>query len=518
MHTSRSNWQSNLGFLLAAIGSAIGLGNVWRFSYMAHQHGGGAFLIPYLVALVVAGLPIMLLEYGLGHKEKGSSPLSFHRIGPGFEGLGWWMPVVAMFGIMLYYSVVIGWCLNYLVFAFTHAWGDDPQKFFFGNFLQLSDSAAHLGGFRPPILISTAIVWLVCWVICFRGISHGIEKVSKIFMPSLFILTLIMVGWTLTLDGASEAIWHHYLSADWTKINFFNSDPVLRTQAIKVWVAAFGQIFFTLSLGFGIMITYSSYLPDKSNISTNALITCVVNCLYSLVAGLAVFGIVGFMAKSQGVAFAEAIKGGPQLAFVVYPKAISLLPQFSTLFGIMFFLILVLAGLTSGVSLIEAFTCSLMDKFAWKRTKVITIVCSAGFIGSLIFTTNGGLYVLDIADHFITNYGLILGGLLECLVVGWVLKATVLRRHFAKSGSPLPVIWDFCIKYTTPLILVLLLYFAATVDLHENYEGYSTAQLIWYGGGIMFFCFTIAIVLTILPWRQKGLLTHHHPTEDDLLT
>ncbi len=114
MSENRSIWKSNIGFLLAAIGSAIGLGNVWRFSYMAHEHGGGAFLVPYLVALVVAGVPIMIIEYGLGHREKGSSPLSFIRINKRFEWLGWWMPVVAMFGIMLYYSVIIGWCINYL--------------------------------------------------------------------------------------------------------------------------------------------------------------------------------------------------------------------------------------------------------------------------------------------------------------------------------------------------------------------------------------------------------------------
>lgn len=518
MAGSRSNWQSNMGFLLAAIGSAIGLGNVWRFSYMAHQYGGGAFLIPYVIALLIAGLPIMLLEYGVGHKEKGSSPLTFHRIHSKMELVGWWMPVVAMFGIMLYYSVVIGWCLNYLVHSFTLAWGNDPQFFFFQQFLQISDSAAKLSGFRPPILLSTSIVWLLCWFICFQDVSHGIEKVSKIFMPSLFLLTIIMVGWTLTLDGAWTAIRDHYLSADWTKINFLTGTAAQRTAALQVWVAAFGQIFFTLSLGFGIMITYASYLPDKTNITTNALITCVVNCLYSIIAGLAVFGIVGFMAKAQGVEFAAAIKGGPQLAFVVYPKAISLLPQFSTLFGIMFFLILVLAGLTSGVSLIEAFTCSLMDKFALGRRLVVTMVCGAGLLGSLVFTTHGGLYVLDIADHFVTNYGLVLGGLLECLLVGWVLKTTVLRAHFRQSNSSLSIIWDISIKYITPLILFILLYVATKMDIQHPYGGYANTQLILYGGGVMAFCLLLALILAILPWQKQGLLRRHRPEDEDLLT
>jgi NSS family neurotransmitter:Na+ symporter len=162
MSHARGEWQSNIGFLLAAIGSAIGLGNVWRFSYMAHQYGGGAFLVPYIVALIIAGLPIMLLEYGLGHHEKGSSPLSFRRIGARYEWLGWWMPVVAMFGIMLYYSVIIGWCFNYLFYAVTLAWGSDPQAFFFNDFLAISPSASVIGTIRPQILMSTALCWFLC--------------------------------------------------------------------------------------------------------------------------------------------------------------------------------------------------------------------------------------------------------------------------------------------------------------------------------------------------------------------
>ncbi len=517
MSNNRGNWQSNLGFLLAAIGSAIGLGNVWRFSYMAHQYGGGAFLVPYGVALLVAGLPIMLVEYGVGHFEKASSPLSFRRIGSQYEWLGWWMPVVAMFGIMLYYSVIIGWCVNYLFFSASLGWGADPQTFFFSEFLELTDSADNLGTFRMPILLATAFVWFLCWLICFRDVSHGIERASKVFMPALFILTLVMVGWTLTLEGAKEAIINNYLSADWSQINVFATDPDTRSQALKTWVAAFGQIFFTLSLGFGIMITYASYLPDKTNIGQNALVTCVVNCAYSLIAGLAVFGIVGFMAQSQGVAFDDAIKGGPQLAFVVYPKAISLLPSFNSLFGIMFFLILVIAGLTSGVSLIEAFTCSFTDKFSWDRKKVVTVICALGFVGSLIFNTQGGLYVLDIADHFITNYGLVLGGLFECLLVGWVLKTVVLRKHFAESGSKIPLIWDVCVKFITPAILIVLVSFALYVDFAENYGGYSSQQLMLYGGGAMIACLAVALFLAFVAWDPKKLKRRHKPEEDELL-
>jgi len=518
MSLERSSWKSNFGFLLAAIGSAIGLGNVWRFSYMAHQYGGGAFLVPYFVALLVAGVPIMIIEYGLGHREKGSSPLSFVNIGKKFESLGWWMPVVAMFGIMLYYSVVIGWCINYFFYSFNLAWGGDPQGFFFNQFLQLSDSAADIGGIRTPIAAATLFVWIMCWFICYRDIRHGIEKASVIFMPILFLLTIILVFWSLFLDGASDAIFNHYLHADWSKINLFSADPGVRSEAGKVWAAAFGQIFFTLSLGFGIMITYASYLPEKTDIGKNAFITCLVNCLYSFVAGFAVFGIVGFMAQSQGVPFEDAIKGGPQLAFVVYPQAISLLPSMNVLFGVIFFLMLVIAGLTSGISLIEAFACAITDKFDWPRGKVVTVVCVVGFLGSLIFTTRAGLYLLDIADHFITNYGLVIGGLLECLIIGWILKATVLRKHISRLGTIIPPFWDVLVKFITPVILVYLLYLSLAGDLAENYGDYSTNQLILYGVGSLLVCLAVALGLTFAPWNPEKLKRRHRPEDDELLT
>jgi len=424
---------------------------------------------------------------------------------------------VAMLGIMLYYSVVIGWCVNYLCYSFSLAWGNDPQVFFFKNFLELSDSAVHLGGLRIPIVFSTLLVWVLCWAVCYRDISHGIEKASMVFMPILFLLTIIMVAWSASLDGAGAAIANHYLHADWSKINLFTADPEKARAAAEVWTAAFGQIFFTLSLGFGIMITYASYLPENTDITKNALVTSVVNCLYSFIAGFAVFGIVGFMAKTQGAAFEEVIKSGPQLAFVVYPKAISLLPGMNSIFGIIFFLMLILAGLTSGVSLIEAFACSVTDKFAWSRQKVVSVICCAGFLGSLVFTSRAGLYLLDIADHFITNYGLVLGGALECLIVGWIFRASVLREHISAQGTRLPAAWDIFIRYTTPAILAYLLFLTVKADLSKNYGGYPTDQLLIFGGGWMIICLLLALALAFGPWKADKLARRHEPEEDELL-
>ena len=196
------------------------------------------------------------------------------------------MPIAVFLGITLFYSAVISWCMNYFVFSFDLKWGQDTSDFFFNEFLGYSGSPFEFGGIRIPILLGSLLTWSICWLICFREVSHGVEKASMIFMPLLFVLTLGLVGWSVQLDGAWDAIKQYHLSADWSKINFLTS------EGRKVWVAAFGQIFFTLSIGFGIMITYASYLPKKADIVGNAITTCVINCLYSFIMGFAVFGII----------------------------------------------------------------------------------------------------------------------------------------------------------------------------------------------------------------------------------
>jgi NSS family neurotransmitter:Na+ symporter len=502
----RTRWRSNMGFLLAAIGSAIGLGNIWRFSYMTYENGGGAFLIPYFVALLTAGIPLMILEYGFGHKIHGSSNLCFARIDRKWEWLGWWMPVFAMFGIMLYYAVVIGWCINYTIFSLTLKWGSDAQGFFLNQFLGLSSDVWQIGGFKVSILISTFLVWGICWYICYKDIDRGIEKACKIFMPTLLVLTAILVFWSLTLEGAGSGIaW--YLKPNWKKL--MNWD---------VWIAAYGQIFFTLSLAFGIMIAYASYLPKDTDIIQNAFITSFADCFYSVFAGFAVFGVLGYMAHTKGVGIDQVIKSGPSLAFVAYPEAISNLPFLRNLFGVLFFLALLLAGLSSGISLIEAFACSVTDKFNFKRERVVTATCILGFLGSLIFTTRAGLYWLDIADHFLTSYGLILAGILECIAVGWFLKASVLRSHInAISGWQINKIWDYAIKIFTPGILLIIFITNLMGEVKTPYEGYKVSALLILGLGWLVVTLVVSIILTLRPWGEGKLAHEHLPEEDKLM-
>jgi len=488
----REQWKSQLGFLLAAVGSAIGLGNIWRFSYMAYSHGGGAFLIPYLTALFTAGIPLLILEFGMGHERIGSAPLACAKIRRNWEWLGWWAVVLVMFGIELYYTTIISWCLNFFILSLNFGWGEDTNAFFFKEFLAMSEKPSQLGQIRTPIFFGLTIVWFLNWLIIYRGIQKGVELANKIFMPLLFALTALLVFWSLTLEGATDGI-KAYLTPDFSKL----SSP-------QVWIDAYSQIFFTLSLGFGIMIAYASYLPKKSDITRNSILTGLINSGYSLFAGFAVFAVLGFMANSQQKPISEVVSQSIGLAFVAYPKAVSIMPG-GEIFGAIFFLCLFVAGLSSSISIIEAFTSAIIDKFGMSRKSVVTPVCVIGFAGSIVFASQAGIHWLDILDHFLTHYGLVVIGLFECILVGWLFKLDVLKKHINKISSiKLGIWWDMLIKYFVPLVLGTILIGDVWGELKKPYGGYSWTSLILIGRDWLLLTLITGFIISSRPWKTDS--------------
>jgi len=491
MEPHRAQWSTRSGFLFAAIGSAIGLGNIWRFSYMCYENGGGAFLVPYFLALITVGIPLLILEYGIGKRMRGSAPMTFAKINKKWEWLGWWAVIFIMFGIVLYYAVIISWCLNFLFFSFNLSWKANPNKFFFQEFLNLTDGPFQIGNIRTPILFGLAIVWFLNWLIVFFGVEKGVERANRIFIPLLIVLTVILTIWSLSLPGARSGI-VQYLKPDFTYL-----------QNSKVWIDAFSQIFFTLSLGFGIMITYASYLPRKADITQNAFITSIANCLYSFIAGFAVFGTLGYMSHSTGKPFNEVVQQSIGLAFVAYPQAISLLPAFARIFGVVFFSTLVVAGLSSSISIVETFSSSIIDKFHLKRKTVVTFVAITGFLGGIIFTTGGGLFWLDIVDHFLTHYGLVVVGLLECILIVRIYKVDKLKEYIDKiSLMRLGAWWNICIKYLTPLILSIVLINDLIKEVTVPYGGYSWISIILIGRDWLLATLVASIIISRLKWRR----------------
>ncbi|WP_027186002.1 sodium-dependent transporter [Desulfovibrio inopinatus] len=481
MH-GRETWGSRTGFIMAAVGSAIGLGNIWRFPYMVYENGGGAFLIPYFVAMLAAGIPLMILEFALGQKFKGSAPKVFSSISKKWEWLGWWQVVVS-FIITTYYVVVVAWAINYCFLAVSQGWGADPKAFFYGEFLGLTDSPLDMGGVQPAILFATAAAWLFTYIAVFTGVKSGIERINKIFMPLLFLLVFIFIGRGLMLPGATEGL------------NWLFKPDFSATLDGKVWADAFGQIFYSLSIGFGIMLSYASYLPEDSDINNNACMTVFINCGFSIISGIMIFSVLGYMAHQQGVPVSEVAGSGVGLAFITLPTAINLMPA-PAFFGILFFLALCVAGLSSMISLNEVVVAALMDKIDISRKKAATIFCVTGFLISIAFTTGGGLLLLDIVDHFINNFGVLIGGLVEILFVVWFCNIDELRIHANRvSEINVGMLWTNSLRFLVPAMLGFMLISNFIEDISTSYGGYSTTATLTFGWSNLFLCSVFAIIL-----------------------
>ncbi len=483
----RQQWSNRASFVLAAIGSAAGLGNAWRFPYITYKFGGGAFLIPYFVALLTAGLPLLVLEFSMGQKNQLSAPSAMATIKNKFQSFGWWVTLTAFF-IVSYYAGVMGWIWDYIWGSFSVAWGNDAGSYFYNEVLQLSEGPGTLGGFSIPVLIGVILTWIAIYFILRKG-TDSVGKVVWVTVTLPILLLLVLLVRSVTLPGAIEGI-NYYLQPDFSKI--FD---------LEVWIAAYSQVFFTLSIGMAIMVAYASYMPKDSDVVNNALITIFANSGVSFMAGFAIFGTLGYMSQTQGVPISEVATDGVGLAFVVYPNAINMLPGgpvVAGFFGIVFFLTLLTLGIDSAFSLVEPNVAAIVDKWGLNKRKVTFWVIVLLGLVSLLFATKGGLYWLDIADYYLNNYALLLGGFFECIAIGWFYKPENLRNYFNPiSEYQLGSWWDVMVKWVTPAIIIFLVgrNFINNI-FFEPYGGYASKYL-WMGGwGLLIGIAIVAFILT----------------------
>lgn len=492
---NRPQWGSRAGFIFAAVGSAIGLGNIWRFPAVAYENGGGAFFLPYLFALLTAGLPLLIMEFTLGHKFRGSAPMTFFRLGKGKEWIGWWQIAIS-FIISSYYAVIVAWAISYFFFSFKLSWGTDTSTFLMSEYLNRIDTAGgqigNLGGIVPGVVWPLLAVWIIGIGILLAGVKKGIEIANRIFIPLLVLLFIIIVIRAVTLDGALEGL-NAFFAPDWSRI--LNGE---------VWVAAYGQIFFSLSVGFAIMVTYSSYLPKKSDLTNNAFITGFGNSSFELLAGIGVFSALGFMAAQQGVPVSEVVESGIGLAFVVFPQIINEFPGFQGLFGALFFGSLMLAGLTSLISITETYVAAFQEKFNISRKVSVLIGGGLAALCSLIFATKGGLFFLDAVDYFINNFGIAMAGLFEVIAVAWFAKELKKLQSHANEVSDIKLgtWWRICLGIITPVVLGYMMYDNLRTNLTKAYGDYPLSFLFNWGWSVTLGAIFAGVLLAMLKWRS----------------
>ncbi|RRJ66769.1 sodium-dependent transporter [Paenibacillus oralis] len=429
----RNDRFSSTGFILAAIGSSVGLGNMWKFPYITGENGGAAFFLLFIVCLVLIGLPLLLAELAIGRAGRGSASTSFVKAGGAkiFGQLGL-LQVIAPFLILTFYVIVAGWTLHYAVQSFSGALYSNSD--YSGQFSSFSQ------GYMPIIWQAAAI--LITGLVVGKGISGGIEKFNKVLIPGLIILLIVLMIRAVTLPGAGAGV-SFFLQPDFSKLS---------PEAALV---ALGHAFFSLSLGMGILLTYGAYVDKRQSLGTATLAIGTGDLIYAFIAGLIIF--------PTTASFGIQPDAGPSLVFIALPAAFSAMPL-GAFFGGLFFVLLAIAALTSSVSLLEVPVSYVMDRWGWGRVKSVVIisilvllvglpsVLSFGIIPA--FTDMGGKTFFDWLDFITSNILLPIGGLITTVFVGYFWKNAA-EAAGLKAGWFR--VWLFMVRYIAPVLVFLVL-------------------------------------------------------------
>lgn len=475
----RENWTGRLDFLLSCIGYAVGLGNIWRFPYLCYSSGGGAFLVPYAVFLVLCALPLFFMETSYGQFSS-LSPITVWRICPLFKGIGYGMVIIT--GIVcVYYNIIITWTF-FFVFSSMHStlpwgrcdnsWNTDTcvgdgstwnksafenktltdskgtpssVEFWERNVLKISKGIEDFGGLRLELFGCLALAWTTVFLCIFKGVKSS-GKVVYVTATFPYLVLSILLGTCITLPGAPSGVkW--YLVPQWEKLASF-----------KVWGDAATQIFFSVGMAWGSLITLSSYNKFSNNVFRDAMIVPIINCLTSVFAGLVIFSVLGFMSHALDKPIEKVVTQGPGLIFIVYPEAVTRMPM-SHLWAILFFLMIFSIGLDSQFGMFETMTSAFVDEYPrfLRKNKVLftAFMCLLEFLLGTPMVFEGGFYLLTLSDWYSSSFSLMLLSLIECLVISWIYGVDRFRKDIElMTGNRPCIVWKIMWKYVTPCIVL----------------------------------------------------------------
>ncbi|WP_292885942.1 sodium-dependent transporter [Methanobrevibacter sp. UBA212] len=441
--SQQNQWDSSAAFIFAMIGAAVGLGNIWRFSYVLYSNGGGSFFIPYLIAILIMGIPFLILEYGVGFTFRESFSSIMKKIDPKFEIIAWIL-VLLVFVVTIYYMVILSWDLVYLASSFTFSWGVDTAQYFVST-VGGSSNLSNASFLLIPTAVGVIIMWIALWFIAHRNVDKGIGRVSKILIPALFVIMGFIIIYALTLPGAGIGV-NTLLTPDWSKL-----------ADVNIWLAAFAQIIFSLSMGQAIATTYASYLPENSKLINNVFIVVASNSLFEICTAFGVFSILGYMSLTNGTPMVQLITEGTGLIFIVFPMIFNIMGPIGRILAPLLFLAILFAGITSALGFLEPILSTTSDKLGWSRKKTATVLSIVGCVISLILTSGISSYLVGIIDTFVNEYGILVLIAIQCIIFAWFYGLD----KFLPALNGLSIInvgrtWKLVIKYVLPCFLILM--------------------------------------------------------------
>ncbi|XP_072437836.1 sodium- and chloride-dependent creatine transporter 1-like [Chiloscyllium punctatum] len=532
--SERETWTRQMDFIMSCVGFAVGLGNVWRFPYLCYKNGGGVFLIPYLLIVLVGGIPVFFLEIALGQFMK-QGGIGAWNIAPLFKGLGFASMVIVFF-CNTYYIMVLAWGLYYLIHSFTNnlpwatcgnSW-NTPEctevfrhdqchngtvvnstafnvscdelvdkrspiiEFWERKVLRISVGIDHLGTINWQMLLCVLTTWIIVYFCIWKGVkSTGKVVYFTALFPYLVLVILLAHG--VSLPGALDGI-IYYLKPDWSKLG-----------EAQVWIDAGTQIFFSYAIGLGALTALGSYNRFHNNCYRDAYLLALINSTTSFFSGFVVFSVLGFMASEQGMDISKVAESGPGLAFIAYPKAVTLMP-IAPLWAALFFFMLLVLGLDSQFVGVEGFITGIMDLFPMyvsgglRREIVVAVCCLICFVIDLCMVTNGGMYIFQLFDYYsASGITLLWQAFWECVVVAWIYGADRFIDDIARMIGYRPLPWiKWCWLFITPCVCVGIFLFHIVNYKPLTYN--KTYVYPWWGemiGWILAIASMVCIPLTV---------------------
>jgi len=465
----RQQWPNRFVYIIAAIGAAAGLGNLRRFPMLAYEYGGSAFILALLISNIVIVFPLLMMETVIWQKFQASGPKAFGKIK---SGISWiqWLPILVSVFIFMYYAPIMSWGVQYLIQAFSGAFLSDPVNYFAQHILHKTTDIAISGGLQRWLLI--ALWW--AFVAVFFALIKWIKSVSKVLkwtVPIPFLLLIVLwIRW-ITLPWGADGLVTLFVPDWWALLD------------IRLWQAAIGQSFFSASLAFWYFIFAWSHRKQKAEVPRSTIFILAGNFLVSLLAWIAVFSNLWYMANIQGVAVLDVVTGGPDLIFSVLPTAISLMPFFKIWFAVLLFGTVITLGMSSIFGFVEVIVDAFLElrlrKKAAKYLRVMLILLIIAFLGGIPFMFGAGIYYLDIMDHFVGGYLFMLVGLLETVVVLRRVGAKKLRSWIGQTGK----LWKrfVGVLYSIPVVLAIVLGSALWQEFQWVYGGYEWKYVLIFG-------------------------------------